>query len=475
MKRIYFDSNIFRELKKNTSENSLFEKIIKAKDRLLFLYSHAHLLDLQEDKTDYKFKDLLFMEQLVDNNYLFIEHKKEHANLQLATPTEAFEVIGSGYSIEENLFDFDDIFNLEGLEVTPESKKAKEKLNKALSTPLKLNLKSNIEKHQNGNSEVWEKLLPEIKDEYSMKEWFQVFSKMYANLLETDTYKELRKNSLDSLQLTSKFDIDIEKFSFDEDLKNTPIKKSFLELVDQSMSYNESTKDQYEYMYFITAFNLLNILGIDKEKNKKAVFVNTINDAQHAYYGAHNDIVVSNDEGFLLKTKVLYRLLGIQTKTKNLKEFQEEFIQISGGIDININSYLKFLTFELKNSLIINSKYNLELDSDIVTYKTDNYHFGYFNRFDFFDLKEEGQQYIFYKSINNYSRFHLFKEYESITNKIYALFNMDDKGRKEFNDKDLDEIKNGNWQGRQWTINEIRFFLRKNYSNGEINYGIQLK
>ena len=474
MKRIYLDSNVFRKLKRDISEDSLYSKLLKSKDRLLFIYSHAHLLDLQQDKTNYKFDDLEFMENLVEDNYLSIPHKRQHADLQLVTPRVAFDSIGTGYDLDDNLLNLESLFDFDGIDMTPELEAAKEKLARALNTPLKLDIKSNIEKHQQGNTQAWEKLLPEIKDEYTMKEWFQVFSKMYSNLVTTDAYKELRKNSMDSLQLTTKFDIDIEDFSFDEDLKNTPINKSFLELVDQSVSYNESAQTQYEYMYFITAFNLLNILGIDKEKNKKAVFVNTINDAQHAFYGAHSDIVISDDEGFLLKSKVLYKLLGIETVTKNLDEFQNEYLAILGVTDISLNSYLEFLTYELSNSLIIDSQFDINLDTDVVSYKTNNFHFGYFNRFDYFDLKEKGQQYVFYKEIANYSRFHLYKEYEAITNKIYSLFKIDDNGRKEFSEVDVAEIKERKWKGRQWSLNKIHFILRKNYSNEEINFAIRI-
>ena len=474
MKRIYLDSNVFRTLKIDVSENSLFSKLINSKDRLLFIYSHAHLLDLQQDKSNYKFDDLEFMENLVEDNYLFIPHKQQHADIQLAIPRVAFDTIGSGYGLDENLFDLESIFDFDGLNMTPELKAAKEYLSKALNTPLKLDIKTNIEKHQQGNTQAWEKLLPEIKDEYTMKEWFSVFSKMYSNLFTTDAYKELRKNSMDSLQLTTKFNIDIENFSFDEDLKNTPIKKSFLELVDQSVSHNKSAQEQYEYMYFITAFNLLNILGIDKERNRKAVFVNTINDAQHAFYGAHSDIVVSDDEGFLLKSKVLYKLLGIETATKNIVEFQEKILTISGVNDTSIDSYLEFLTYEISNSLIVASQFDINLDTDVITYKTNNFHFGYFNRFDYFDLKHKGQQYVFYKELANYSRFHLYKEYEAITNKIYSLFKIDDYGRKEFNENDIAEINKRKWKGRQWSLSKMQFILRNNYSNEEINFAIRI-
>jgi hypothetical protein len=72
MNRVYLDSNIYRYLKINQGNNtsSLFENLIQSKEELMFYYSYAHLSDLSKDKTEKKFEDLLFMEQLVEKNFL---------------------------------------------------------------------------------------------------------------------------------------------------------------------------------------------------------------------------------------------------------------------------------------------------------------------------------------------------------------------------------------------------------------------
>ena len=54
MKTVYFDSQIFRELKKEENK-SLLDKILKLKnDKLEYVYFDAHIYDLQNDKTDKK-------------------------------------------------------------------------------------------------------------------------------------------------------------------------------------------------------------------------------------------------------------------------------------------------------------------------------------------------------------------------------------------------------------------------------------
>lgn len=464
MRRIYFDSNVYRDLKKDPS---LLERIKNKKDHLLFFFSHAHLLDLNEDESEKKFDDLNFMENLVDDNYLSLPYKEPNVNFQKASPRIAFDGIGTGYKIDPGMFDLNELLNLHEEDQTPEIKKAMDDFENLLGSTMKFNLKSNIEEHQKGQEEMWQKLIPDIKDEYTYKEWMEIVPQLLNNLQNSGLYKEIRKYSLENLQLSQKFNIDIEKFSFDEDLKDTPIQKSFMELVEQSLTYNDS-KEQHEYLFFITAFNLLNILGIDKEKNKKAVFVNTINDAQHSYYASHCEFLVSKDEGFNLKSRVLYRLLGIETKVMDLNEFDKMLPAISGVNDTDLINYIKFLSHELQHSLIVSESYDFKEEKNVINHKLNNHHFDYFNYFNAIDFEEKGYRYLLYSFVDNYSTFTSYIEYEFVTNKVSKLFGVDDNGRLTFSDIDLEEIKINKWIGRQWKFDNVTYYL----SNKSFNRGL---
>ncbi|TXJ53159.1 hypothetical protein EPJ66_04005 [Brachyspira aalborgi] len=73
METVYFDSQIFRELKKEENK-SLLDKILKLKnDKLEYVYFDAHIYDLQNDKTDKKIEDLKFMSNIVENNYMLFD------------------------------------------------------------------------------------------------------------------------------------------------------------------------------------------------------------------------------------------------------------------------------------------------------------------------------------------------------------------------------------------------------------------
>lgn len=75
MVTIYFDKQLFSHLFKSQEEKylALRKKILSHRDEFIFLYSNAHLLDLQQDTTDIKYDEMDFMQSIVDGNHIFYE------------------------------------------------------------------------------------------------------------------------------------------------------------------------------------------------------------------------------------------------------------------------------------------------------------------------------------------------------------------------------------------------------------------
>jgi len=359
MIRVYIDSNIFRFLKNQESEiyTSLNKDLMKYKDRFMYYFSHAHLLDLQRDKTDKKLEDLKFMGKYVDSNYLLLEWKEKFVNVKIVTPEEAFEGLAEEKPIEE-LLNYDEIFDDEIFDSSPAIQLLKEFLQKQISATLNLGLASNLA-NQPEAKEIWQKLIPDLKDKYTLNEWMAQFSHMSnAFFNDKSVYKDLRRFAIEGLQLSTKYNIDIESINFNNDLRGTPIQQSFLEFVEKATPNNEKHPEHKEQDFFITAYNCLNILGIDKEPNKKARFANTFHDALHAYYAAHCDFLISEDEGLLLKSKVLYKLLNVDTKVLHVKEFAKTIGQLAGIIDEEAKRYLALLRHDLEKGLVLNQKHS---------------------------------------------------------------------------------------------------------------------
>ncbi|MCZ9838468.1 hypothetical protein [Brachyspira hyodysenteriae] len=89
-KIVYFDKNIFSQLKSGSQSEDdnkkietikKLEKIINSKSNFLYVYSDAHIFDLQngndnDDNAKREKKILNLQVRIVDNNYVFINNNK---------------------------------------------------------------------------------------------------------------------------------------------------------------------------------------------------------------------------------------------------------------------------------------------------------------------------------------------------------------------------------------------------------------
>jgi hypothetical protein len=93
MSRIYFDSNVFSNLRKREQPKymALKEAIEKYKNNLIFVFSHAHIRDKINDTSNFKFEDFAYMKDLVDDNYLSYHAIEKNTCFYLANPHEVFQ------------------------------------------------------------------------------------------------------------------------------------------------------------------------------------------------------------------------------------------------------------------------------------------------------------------------------------------------------------------------------------------------
>ncbi len=460
MTRIYLDSNIFRYLKsKETSKYaSLFEKLVNSKSHLIFYYSYAHLSDLSRDKTDKKFDDLLFMEQLVDKNFLNLQSDEQIVNVQIASPNDAFNSMN--HTPLSEAINFEELFaEMEIKEDdTFEIKEAKEKIKLLFNMPLDdLGIKNLTDPFEDNNP--INRMLPSLEHNSTLLDLMKGMLQTFTNLNEDPTiWRDFRKHSIQALN-TQKFDIDINDDSFNDLLKDTPLQKSFLEFVEETFKHNKSLEKQRQYYFFLSAYNCLNLLGLDKENNKKVVFASAQNDAQHAYYASHCEYLVSDDEQLLLKAKVLYKLFGIETKVLNLNEFESE-INKEEKNELNFESFIKDLIDLFENANLLDD-FELEYQNKrVLSYALNKKQFDYFNYFNLIIENKETLLYTFFNGTKNYSRFTSFIEFENITNKILNVLGTDKNNKGQFNEDDIKQILEKNWDGRIWHFQNESFYLR---------------
>jgi len=452
MVRVYLDSNIFRYLGNvDDSEITFFNKLIEFKDDFIFYYSSAHLSDLSRDISERKYQDLSFMEQLVDKNFLNLNNDEIVVNVKIASPTEAFN--NMNFETVNNSIDFDKIFEELG-EESVEKEEAKKLFKSFLNTPIG-NLGIPNLPDAVYNNTPFNEIIPKLSDKNTfsdlIKGMLDIFSKLYED---PSIWRKFRNYSIENL-LNRKFDIDIENPNFNELLKDTPLQKSFLEFVEDSIKHNKSLDKQKYHHFFISAYACLNLLGIDKENNRKVVFSSFQDDAQHAFYAAHCDYLVSKDEQLLLKAKSLYNLFKIETKVLNLDEFKE-LIENKNPTSLNLEIFTKELLSACINSEL-HKEFSIEPQNKVTEYNLQTPLFGYFNHLQVVIKHNESPIYTFYKEFKNYSRFISYIEFERLTNRVVSVLGKDNEGKLYFTEDDKNQIVTTNWLGRIWHFENSTF------------------
>lgn len=465
MVRIYFDKQIFSHLYKQ--EKSLYIDLLKKIENhktSLFCYSHAHLLDLKSDKTDIKYSELSFMERIVNDNYLSYHALDKKTSPYLAKPLEAFQDIED----EPDFNDFSALFNFDTSDLNESEKDIIEQSKLLLDEKL---FDLNFLTDHNGDPstvELLKKIFPDTTQPMNITELLEYFMGMVKTMNEDKTvYKNLR-NLTDKHLNNGKFTVDYNEINFNEDLKDSVLQKSFIDFVTDNLNPN-GNKEISKYDFFTNAYLNLDILGISKESSKNVKFNNMLNDSLHSYYGAYCDCVVSDDSGFLKKTRALYKLLGIETKVLHAEEFIKSFDFILDKEELDILKFKDLLVNDLKNGLVINERKSIRYNRQSFTIKPIHKYLGFFNRID--KLVEDSNSYLyFYRRTKNYSYFRFLREYEMVVNNAVKIFGVDQDSKGEFDwDKEREEINSDNWEGRFWDFQAFTFKIENNIGSRELS------
>lgn len=473
MDRIYFDKQIFSHLfrGKDSRYVKLLVDILDSKQHLLFCYSHAHLLDLKNDKTPVKYDELAFMNQIVDDNYISYDSDIKNASCYLASPQESFAQIDS----ENDTISFSSLFEDIKLDfATPEQVAQIEKAKRVLTEPSALFNFSALQQLPEEQRILFNRLIPNESGERSMLDWINSFAGFYSQMNEDkDIYKGLRK-IVDGGLNNGKFVVSYDDIDFNDDLKNSLIKKSFREFVYDSLS-SDGKKEVSTYDFHCNAYFMLDLLGISKEPAKNVRFRNVMNDGFHSYYGAFCDYVVSDDNGFIKKSRVLYKLPGIETRVFHIDEFISYFNLLKNSFEQDARSFIDLLMHDLSNSLVLGIKKSINFNRTTTYLKPIHKYISHFNSLE--SMIEDGINYIlFSKKFKNYSNFDFYREYVLVINNLIRLFGEDIDLKGEFEwEEEIEEIKNRNWTGRRWELGKLKLILEINEGSKKFCMLIALK
>lgn len=308
MKTVYFDSQIFRELKKEENK-SLLDKILKLKnDKLEYVYFDAHIYDLQNDKTDKKIEDLKFMSNIVENNYMLFDI---NTNSFIKNETNIENNYNRFYDFNSLfLLDYFNIFNLFNSiqygEIDTQLKVYFEILNNILQTIKNIKIPLNFEyKLSEKENNFMQKFIPHC-DSTTIGEIATTTNNTLKNYFENiKSYREDRK-----------------------DIKNI-LGNNNKDMVYKSIN-NILKLDIDIKSKFIAIYNMLDMLSEISEKTSKLKYRNMTIDAMHSFNSMSSDYFITNDNKLMLKSKELYKIINdneylninkIHTSAMSLEEF----------------------------------------------------------------------------------------------------------------------------------------------------------
>ena len=294
METVYFDSQIFRELKKEENKY-LLDKILKLKNnKLKYVYFDAHIYDLQNDKTDKKIEDLKFMSRIVENNYMLFDIN-----------TNSFIKNETNIENNYNYFNIFSLFNnIQGEEIDTELNPLFELLNNILQIIKNLKIPLNFE--------------------YRLSEEENNFIQKFIPNCDNPTIGEIATTTNNTLK---NYFENIKSYREDrKDIKNI-LGNNNKDMVYKSI--NNILKLDIDIKFkFIAIYNMLDMLSEISEKTSKLKYRNMTIDAMHSFNSMSSDYFITNDNKLMLKSKELYKIINedlninkIQTTAMSLEEF----------------------------------------------------------------------------------------------------------------------------------------------------------
>jgi hypothetical protein len=468
---VYFDSQIFRYLKNKDKYPGILDTISNLekclqenRSKFLFFYSHAHLLDLDNDLSDKKYDDLNFIENIVDDNYLC--HTTENkTHYYLFKPNKAYQNMVQDKFDGSNL-DIREIFSLDKLNEIYDNNPPKEiveSLNLIENITLS-DLIPNINVIPTELKETLSKFLPLSNPNIPFLDYINTVSALNVNFQEDiSIYKDLR-NLISNKTNGAVTSLDLDSFDFVMEMKDTKIEKHFLDFVKDSVHKKDYTQFDLHYQCYFH----LDLLGLETDKKVKTK--NILHDAHHSFYASYCDIFVSDDAQIKLKSKIVNKLFDIETKILSI----EEFINFVNEYSKKENKNERTLFLEMMD-IIISNKVRKVLNPfpgrRVRIFDNDILLFDYFNEI---RLIEEGKsKYVVYRhEIKNYHGANAdFKVIEAVVNKAIRLFGLDEEQFGNFSFKEeRKEINEDKWRGRYWLKNiGWGYSLEINSSSGCLN------
>lgn len=386
MKRVYLDWGVVSNLKKPELVE-VREFLLAHKGELFFVYSPAHFEDAMRSGGDNRLlQDIRMLESLVDNHLLAYDNKTVRP--YLATPTEYYKD-KKGQNLDA-VPDFQCLLSSIDRDFPIIGGMLKSVLDLPFPVP-----------EEARSQQLFDKMFHDLPDTPSLNDVINSGLTFVNNMLgDKSFYKSFRQTVQQSgLKLSSnagnwKAEEVIPNIS--SRMRELGLNMTFEEFVLAGFGNRDKVDD---FQFFIAAYSMLDFIGYKSDKLPKPTnAMNSVStDAQHAFYAAFCDYLITQDTHLKCKAMALYNELKIPTKIIGPSEIVTE-LDDSSERDPGVFFHDQF-----------NSDHIERCEDGAIVYKFDRRFWGIFTHCVVYKL-DDATLFEFKLAFDNYSRFIFYDE-----------------------------------------------------------------
>lgn len=460
MIKVYVDWNVMSQMKAGNLKQ--LEAILNNRQKFMNFYSTSHISDIlvsvKEDETQRILvqSDLEYITKLTDNLCLYNDSK--NICYSFRNPGELLEdrieekFIFQDFSVDTIL----EVMKGDGDEYDQELNplvELFESLVKSLDDIYRIQAENTVETPE--SIEFKDKIFPGWREDPTFSGLMKNFGKMYNNMNETESYKDLR-------EMVQKIGLSSGHFSPGKN-PFTLIENAYSKSGVNPDEYIQKSKNAPEWFDAISnEYIKLDIHGYKADKIKvtakeKNTFRNTIDDSFHSGFASLCDFYITNDSKNYDKTKAVYEKLEIYTKVLKPDEFIEYF-----------NEFLNLHTFDQHYNSVVN---HIKFGSDFYPFTddagnragfiayTNQFFFNFFNKLTVC-FEDADKFFLISKEYSADAKIVPFKEVECLVEFFLEHLGIDADGKSKL---EISELENRlNWEGRRWntSVGEVKLKQR---------------
>lgn len=244
------------------------------------------------------------------------------------------------------------------------------------------------------------------------------------------------------------------------------ISDNFVEFVKNTLHHKDKTKIPF-YDFYVQSYGMLDMLGYSKDGlNSKNSYNNIFNDSLHSYYARYCDYLVTEDEGLIKKSRLLYDKCQDSTQILTVNEFIDQIELIGCSTENSVTDIFRKVALDLSSDNILSKSE----ETDSVTYNISPYqkYFNFFDNLVVIKSQAEGFYVFITKKPVHLQSSPNYRECEIITNKMTDILGSDINLKSKFDfNVEVEELKNETWTGRYWDFGDTCILLQQRKGNKE--------